>query len=143
MRILGDFHSGVGNLTFSIKDVSHMRTRLRGGPSYRDMDAMSEYFQKQQVESPSFYYAPMVDTDNVVQGLFWVDGKTRDLYKSFSDCILLDTTFCTNRYDMPFAPIVGINNYLQSILLGCALLADETTKTFVWVLQRSKEAMGG
>jgi hypothetical protein len=44
---------------------------------------------------------------------------------------------------MPFAPIVGINNHLQSILLGCALLPDESTETFVWVLQALKEAMGG
>jgi hypothetical protein len=127
MGILGDFHGGIANLTFSGKDVSNMRTRLRGVLSYRDMDATLEYFQKQQAESPSFYYAPMIDTDNVVRGLFWVDGRTRELYKSFGDCIFMDTTFCTNRYSMPFAPIVGINNHLQSILLGCALLPDETT----------------
>jgi hypothetical protein len=120
-----------------------MRTRLRGGLSYRDMDATLEYFQKQQAESPSFYYAPMIDADNVVRGLFWVDGRTRELYKSFGDCIFLDTTFYTNRYNMLFAPIVGINNHLQSILLGCALLPDETTETFVWMLEGLKEAMGG
>jgi hypothetical protein len=78
-----------------------------------------------------------------VRGLFWVDGRTRELYKSFGDCIFLDTTFYTNRYNMLFAPIVGINNHLQSILLGCALLPDETTETFVWMLEGLKEAMGG
>ena len=44
---------------------------------------------------------------------------------------------------MPFAPIVGINNHTQSILLGCTLLSDETTETFVWVLQTLKATMGG
>jgi hypothetical protein len=48
------------------------------------------------------YYAAMIDTNIVVRGLFWVDGRTRELYKSFSDCIFLDITFCTNRYDMSF-----------------------------------------
>jgi len=43
----------------------------------------------------------------------------------------------------PFALIVGINNHTQSILLGYALLLDETTETFVWVLQTLKAAMGG
>jgi hypothetical protein len=47
MGILGDFHGGIANLTFSSKDVSNMRTRLRGGLSYRDMDATLEYFEKQ------------------------------------------------------------------------------------------------
>jgi hypothetical protein len=44
---------------------------------------------------------------------------------------------------MPFARIVGVNNHMQSILLGCALLLDETTKSFVWVFRTLKEAMGG
>ena len=75
--------------------------------------------------------------------MFWVDDKSRELYKCFTDCIFFDTTFCTNRYNIPFVPIVGINNHTQSILLGCALLPDETTKTFVWELQTPKAAMGG
>nr|TKW34131.1 hypothetical protein SEVIR_2G283900v2 [Setaria viridis] len=118
MGVLADFHGRLGNLTFSSKDVSNMRTHLRGGVTYRDMDATLEYFQKQQAESSSLYYATMIDDNNVVRGLFWVDGRTRELYKRFGDCIFFDTTYCTNRYDMPFVPIVGINNHLHSILLG-------------------------
>ncbi|XP_034571010.1 protein FAR1-RELATED SEQUENCE 5-like [Setaria viridis] len=137
MGVLADFHGGLGNLTFSSKDVSNMRTHLRGGLTYRDMDATLEYFQKLQAESPSFYYATMIDDNNVVRGLFWVDGRTRELYKSFGDCIFFDTTYCTNRYDMP------LNNHLHNILLGCAMLPDETTETFVWVLERLKGEMGG
>ena len=118
-----------------------MRTYLRDGLNFRGMDATLEYFQKLQAESPCFFYAVMTDSGNAVRGLFWVDGRTRELYKTLRDCIFFDTTFCTNRYDMPFAPFVGINNHLRSILLGCALLPDETTETFVWVLQALKEAM--
>nr|XP_034586676.1 protein FAR-RED IMPAIRED RESPONSE 1-like [Setaria viridis] len=87
MGVLADFHEELGNLTFSSKDVSNMRTHLRGGLTYRDMDATLEYFQKQQAESPSFYYAMMIDDNNVVRGLFWVDGRTRELYKSFGDYV--------------------------------------------------------
>jgi hypothetical protein len=46
MGILGDFHGGTDNLIFSSKDVSNMRMHLRGGLSYRDMDATLVYFQK-------------------------------------------------------------------------------------------------
>jgi hypothetical protein len=42
---------------------------------------------------------------------------------------------------MPFAPIVGVDNHTQSILLGCALLLDQMTKSFVWVFRTLKEAM--
>jgi hypothetical protein len=42
---------------------------------------------------------------------------------------------------MHFAPIVGINNHTHTIVLGCALLPDETIKTFKWVFVRWMMAM--
>ena len=69
MSVLGDFHGGVGNLTFNSKDVSTMRTHLRAGLRYRDMDDVLEYFQKLQAESPSFFYAVTLDVPNAVRGL--------------------------------------------------------------------------
>jgi hypothetical protein len=65
------------------------------------------------------------------------------LYPKYKDCVFFDTTFCTNRYNMPFAPIVGINNHLQTVVLGCALLANETKDGFRWVFERWLEAMDG
>ena len=102
MSVLGDFYGGMGNLTFNSKDVSNMRTHLRAGVRYRDMDVVLEYFQKLQAKSPSFFYVVKLDAENAVRGLFWVDGRSRELYKCFRDCIFFDTTFCTNRYNMPF-----------------------------------------
>ncbi|KAJ3677474.1 hypothetical protein LUZ60_003198 [Juncus effusus] len=44
---------------------------------------------------------------------------------------------------MPFGPYVGVNQHGQSILLGCCLLPDETTETFVWVMKTWLTCMGG
>jgi hypothetical protein len=71
-----------------------------------------------------------IDSDNAVRGLFLVDGRTREIYKTFMDCIFFDTTFYVNRYNIPFVPIVGVNNHMQSILLGCTLLLDKMTESF-------------
>ncbi|XP_062198836.1 protein FAR1-RELATED SEQUENCE 5-like [Phragmites australis] len=143
MGILADIHGGLCNLNFNSKDVSNIRTNLRQGLTFRDMDATLEYFQKLQAKSPSFFYAVKVDRSNTVRALFWVDGRTGELYKNFRDCVFFDTTFCTNRYNMPFAPLVGINNHMQTILLGIVLLPNETTEIFVWVFEALKKAMGG
>jgi hypothetical protein len=105
------------------------------------MSLTVEYFEKRQAENPHFFYAMRLDSDNAVVGLFWVDGRTRGLYKKYKDCVFLDRTFCTNRYNMPFAPIVGINNHTHTIILGCALLPDETIETFKWVFERWMMAM--
>ncbi|XP_052291908.1 protein FAR1-RELATED SEQUENCE 9-like [Citrus sinensis] len=56
-------------------------------------------------------------------------------YKYFGDVITFDTTYLTNKYDMPFAPFVGVNHHGQSILLGCGLILREDTETFTWLFE--------
>nr|BAC55610.1 far-red impaired response protein-like [Oryza sativa Japonica Group] len=145
LALLGDLHGGVRNLTFTAKDVSNLRTKLRQQVSLKDVAMTIDYFQKKktQADNPSFFYAARYDEDNVLKALFWVDGRTRKLYQSYKDCVFFDTTLMTNRYNMPFAPIVGTNNHLQTILLGCALICDETTETFIWVYKTWMRAMNG
>jgi len=45
--------------------------------------------------------------------------------------VIFDTTYLTNKYEMPFAPFVGVNHHGQSILLEAALILSEDTTTFV------------
>ena len=137
MGLLGDAHGGdPRNLGYVKRDVTNQRSKMRSELLLRDLDITIEYFKKRQVENPNFFYATQVDSDNAVRAVFWVDGWTRLLYPKYKDCVFFDTTFCTNRYNMPFAPIVGINNHLQTLVLGCALLADETIEGFKWVFQQ-------
>ena len=70
-----------------------------------------------------------------------MDGRTRALYPKYKDCVFFDTTFCTNRYNLPFTPIVGVNNHLQTGLLGCALVPNEQIETFKFVFQHWMIAM--
>ncbi|XP_021905347.1 protein FAR1-RELATED SEQUENCE 5-like [Carica papaya] len=44
---------------------------------------------------------------------------------------------------MPFAPFTGVNHHRQSVLFGCALLADETESTFIWLFTTWLEAVSG
>jgi hypothetical protein len=142
MGCLGDVHGGDPILLPCVKrDVSNTRTMLREEVTLRDMSLTVEYFKERRDENPNFFFATQLDSDNVVIGLFWVDGRTRMLYNRYNDFVFFDTTFCTNRYNLPFAPIVGINNHTQTIVLGCALLPDETEKTFRWFFERWMMAM--
>ena len=71
-----------------------------------------------------------MDEDFHVQNIFWADARCRSAYEYFGDVVTFDTTYLTNKYDMPFAPFVGVNHHGQSILLGCGLLSSEDTKSF-------------
>ncbi|XP_028091033.1 protein FAR1-RELATED SEQUENCE 5-like [Camellia sinensis] len=44
-------------------------------------------------------------------------------------------TYLVNKYDIPFAPFVGVNHHGQSILLGCGLISSEDTESFTWLFQ--------
>ncbi|KAL2465956.1 Protein FAR1-RELATED SEQUENCE [Abeliophyllum distichum] len=63
--------------------------------------------------------------------------------KKFGDAVTFDSTYLTNRYDMPFAPFVGVNYHGQSTLLGCGLISNEDTQTFTWLFRTWLECMEG
>ncbi|KAI8538105.1 hypothetical protein RHMOL_Rhmol09G0076400 [Rhododendron molle] len=76
-----------------------------------------------------------VDKDNCLCNVFWADARSREAYKEFGDVITFDTTYLVNKWDMPFAPFVGVNHHGQSILLGCGLILREDTASFVWLFE--------
>jgi hypothetical protein len=76
-----------------------------------------------------------VDDESGLRNVFWADARCRVVYESFNDIITFATTYLMNKYDMPFALFVGVNHHGQSVLLGCALLSNEDTLTFVWLFK--------
>ncbi|KAI5333459.1 hypothetical protein L3X38_023590 [Prunus dulcis] len=71
------------------------------------------------------------------------DATSRRAYGFYGDVVVLDTTFNTNRYGLPFAPMLGVNNHGQTIVLACAFLSKETTESFIWMFEEFKKAMPG
>ncbi|XP_052198420.1 protein FAR1-RELATED SEQUENCE 5-like [Diospyros lotus] len=133
---------GYENLTFVEKDcrnyIDQVR-RLRLGEG--DAAAIQAYFSKMQAFSPSFYFSVDLDEDGRLKNVFWADNRCRQSFKEFGNVVTFDTTYLTNRYDMPFAPFVGVNHHGQSILLGCGIISNEDTRTFVWLFRTWLECM--
>ncbi|XP_028054810.1 protein FAR1-RELATED SEQUENCE 5-like [Camellia sinensis] len=109
---------GYKSLTFDERDVKNYierARRLRLGEG--DAESLQNYFMKIQAHSERFFY--MIDVT----------------YEAFGDVVSFDTTYLTNKYDMPFAPFAESNHHGQFILLGCGLLSSEDTNTFVWIFK--------
>ncbi|KAL5731800.1 hypothetical protein ACHQM5_004497 [Ranunculus cassubicifolius] len=135
---------GYDKLNFTQADCDNIvqkrrKTFLKMG----DGALLLNYLQQRQKENPSFFYKVQVDEKNQIRNYFWSDAKMKIDYEQFGDVVCFDTTYKTNDYDMPFAPIVGVNHHRQTIIFGSALLTDETTNTFIWVFETFLEAMGG
>ncbi|KAL2499469.1 Protein FAR1-RELATED SEQUENCE 5 [Abeliophyllum distichum] len=87
------------------------------------------------------FFSMDLDEESRLKNIFWADNRCRQAYKEFGDVVTFDTTYPTNKYDMPFAPFVGVNHHGQSTLLGCGLVSNEDTETFVWLFQTWLECM--
>ncbi|XP_052173721.1 protein FAR1-RELATED SEQUENCE 5-like isoform X2 [Diospyros lotus] len=133
---------GHEKLTFVEKDcrnyIDKVR-RLRSGE--RDVVVLQAYFLKMQALCPGFYFSVDLDEKCQLKNAFWADNRCRHAYKEFNDVVTFDTTYLTNRYDMPFAPFVGVNHHGQSTLLGCGIVSNEDTETFVWLFRTWLECM--
>uniref|UniRef100_A0A2N9HYV6 Protein FAR1-RELATED SEQUENCE n=1 Tax=Fagus sylvatica TaxID=28930 RepID=A0A2N9HYV6_FAGSY len=133
---------GYENVTYNQRDVRNFlekerRLKCKEG----DGQALHDYFVRMQAKNSNFYHALDLDDELRVRNVFWVDARSRAAYESFNDVITFDTTYLTNKYDMPFAPFIGINHHGESIILGCGLLSSEDTDSFVWVFRQWLQSM--
>ncbi|XP_008368439.2 protein FAR1-RELATED SEQUENCE 5-like [Malus domestica] len=132
-----------GKMAFAVQsDVNYIGS---GRLSTFGIDAQSllGFFKVMQASDPAFYYAIQVDEEERLSSVFWVDTRSRIAYNCFSDVVAFDTTYQVNQYKMPFAPFTGVNHHKHSVLFGCALLADESESTFIWLFTTWLEAMSG
>lgn len=107
-----------------------------------DAQTLLECFMHMQEENPKFFYAVDLNEEHRLRNVFWVDAKGVEDYAFFADVVSFDTTYFTNKYKIPLVLFVGVNQHIQPTLLGCALIADETVYTFVWILQTWLIAVG-
>lgn len=108
-----------------------------------ETSTMLDFFIQMQSLNSNFFYAVDVGEDQCIKNLLWVDAKSRHDYPNFLDVVSFDTSYVRNKYKMPLALFVGVNQHYQFMLLGCALVSDESAATYSWVMSTWMKAMGG
>lgn len=79
--------------------------------------------------------------------LIWViighqaDGRATAAYLQFTNVLVFEVTYKTNKLKMPFSPFTGVNHHFQSSLFGGALLEDKNAETFVWLFLQFRGCM--
>ncbi|BBH00027.1 FAR1 Related Sequences transcription factor family [Prunus dulcis] len=135
---------GHENMAFMEKDCrNYINKVIRLQLGEGDATAIQKYFLKMQSQNANFFCAIDLDENGWLRNVFWVDSRSRTAYEEFGDAITFDTTYLTNKYDMPFAPFVGVNHHGHLILLGCGLISSEDTETFVWLFKVWLACMSG
>ncbi|XP_073108653.1 protein FAR1-RELATED SEQUENCE 5 isoform X2 [Elaeis guineensis] len=127
---------------FLLKDQStYLHTNRMRELEKGDAQVLLEFLKAKQLEDPSFFYAIQLDDREQVTNFFWADARSILDFSYFGDVVLFDTTYRTNKGEIPFAPFIGINHHKQIVVFGSALLLDETTESFVWLFKTFMVAM--
>lgn len=102
-----------------------------------------EYFQTRQAEDMGFFYAVELDSNGSCMSIFWADSRARFACSQFGDAVVFDSSYRKGNYSVPFATFVGFNHHRQPVLLGGALISDESKEAFTWLFQTWLRAMSG
>ncbi|KAE8688994.1 hypothetical protein F3Y22_tig00110945pilonHSYRG00100 [Hibiscus syriacus] len=128
----------------TLKEVDLYNALQRGKAKeiiYGDVNALIAYFDYKKHDDPGFFMIYSVDESGALYNLIWLDSTSRSNYTCFGDVITFDATYKDNLYDRPIMPIVGVNHHHNTIVFSTAIIADETSQSFEWVLQNFLEAM--
>ncbi|XVF49316.1 hypothetical protein PTKIN_Ptkin04bG0001600 [Pterospermum kingtungense] len=123
------------HLSFLKRDIINLFCKMQ--KQYIENDAMEllKYCKIAKEKDSKFQYAFTVDKERKLEHIFWCPIPCFDCYKKYEDVVVFDTTYKVNACEMPFGIFVGVNNHGKTILFGCALLRNETTNAFQWLMK--------
>ncbi|XP_072059525.1 protein FAR1-RELATED SEQUENCE 5-like [Arachis hypogaea] len=75
--------------------------------------------------------------------LFWSDGRSQQDYQVFGDVLAFDATYGRNKYNLPVIVFSGVNHHNQTCVFATAMVSCESIASYVWVLRKLLECMGG
>ncbi|CAH9103729.1 unnamed protein product [Cuscuta europaea] len=134
---------GYNNVGFTKKDLyNYFDSKMCGDIKDGDVIAALSYLHGKADNDPMLYAKFSTTDDGRLRRIFWADGKSRSDFACFGDVLAFDTTYKKNKYNYPLVIFSGCNHHLQTSIFGCALVSDETTETYKWVLESFLEAMG-
>ena len=137
MRVM-ELEKGVkhGDLPFFKRDIHNLYVKMRMMHAMNDAMGLLQLCKVAKKKNSKFQYAYTIDEESRLEHIFWV--PCFDWYQKYGAVVVFYTTYKVNAYDMTFGIFVGINNHGKTILFGCALLQNETTSAFQWLMKVCK-----
>ncbi|TYG99548.1 hypothetical protein ES288_A10G203200v1 [Gossypium darwinii] len=137
MLRLMELEKGVklGCLPFTEIDVRNLLQSFRNVNRDNDPIDLIAMCKKLKDENPNFQYDFKLDGHNRLEHIAWTYALSVQLYVSFGDAVIFDTTHRLDAYDMLLGVWVGVDNHGMTTFFGCVLLRDENIQSFSWGLK--------
>lgn len=116
--------------------------RLKFGEG--DDEYIQKFFGNMQNKNPYFFYLVDLDNQGRLRNLFWSDARSRAANDYFGhDVVYFDTSYLTEKYDLPLVFFTGMNNHGQPVLFGTGLLSDLSADSYAWLFRAFLSCMKG
>ncbi|TVU29330.1 hypothetical protein EJB05_20893 [Eragrostis curvula] len=142
-RELASQLKGVRNIPV-VKDQGNFTEigRLKFGEG--DDEYIQKFFGNMQNKNPYFFYSVDLDKQGRLRNLFWSDARSQAAHAYFgSDVVYFDTSYLTEKYDLPLVFFTGMNNHGHPALFGTGLLSDLSAESYAWLFRAFLACMKG
>ncbi|GKA75216.1 FAR1-related sequence 5-like protein [Tanacetum coccineum] len=75
------------------------------------------------------------DVTNELKALFFVHPTSFKIWRAFPHVLMIDATYKTNKYNMPFVEIVGVTSTGKTFCIAFAFISEEKMDNYKWVLE--------
>ncbi|KAK1427734.1 hypothetical protein QVD17_16428 [Tagetes erecta] len=133
-RLLVSLMGGVHNVRGTVTDFKNFSQSIRIFIGDRDSQMILERLRERLESLPNFFFDFVVQNGKL-RSVFWADEISKLNYEAFGDVLAFDATYQTNKYDMVFVPFTGVDNNKNRVTFGAGLIFDETTESFIWLLE--------
>jgi len=89
-----------------------------------DAQTVISYLTECRRMDPDFFFDYKTDEKGHLKGLLWCDTQSRLDFSAFGDVVVFDSTYKTNRYNMPLVPFVGVNQHGSTVLFACGVTSQ-------------------
>ncbi|KAL9997862.1 putative transcription factor FAR family [Helianthus debilis subsp. tardiflorus] len=91
-----------------------------------DAQAIYNYLFRMQLTNPNFFYLMDLNDEGRLRNMIWLDARCRGAVGYFSDVIYFDTSYLSNKYEIPLVTFTGMNHHYQSVLLVYKYIHKQT-----------------
>ncbi|KAG8478833.1 hypothetical protein CXB51_028781 [Gossypium anomalum] len=71
---------------------------------------------------------------NELENLFFIHPRSLDIWRAFSYILIVDATYKTNKYDLPFVQIVAVTSTNKTFSIAFAFIINEKEENYNWAL---------
>ncbi|XP_022031420.1 uncharacterized protein LOC110932389 [Helianthus annuus] len=92
-------------------------------------------------EERYIYFTRVNPSTNAVEEVFFVHPDSYNMWRAFPHVLMIDATYKTNEYKLPFIQVVGVTSTHKSFCVAHAFVSKEKKYNFLWVLEKLKELL--